>query len=59
MDHRGNLDTTATLTGHELYRLHKSITARRNLSQIALGICEKQRNATLGLMEQVDAVVAR
>ena len=59
MDHRGNLDTTATLTGHELYRLHKSITARRYLSQIALGICEKQRNATLGLTEQVGAVVAR
>lgn len=54
MDVHGNLDPSQQLSGQDRYRLHKSITARRNLSQIALEICDRQRTATLALIAQLD-----
>lgn len=58
LDAQGRLDTTATLTGKELYRLRQSVTMRKDLCVIALGICEKQRIATIELIDLVDKAIA-
>jgi hypothetical protein len=59
MDTNGNIEDSAALTGQERYRLHELIKQRRDLSQIALTICEAQRLATEEMMEALDNVLGR
>ncbi|MCW5899388.1 MAG: hypothetical protein KIT10_08990 [Flavobacteriales bacterium] len=53
-DAQGRLENDAELSGKDRYRLYESIEQRRVLSQIALGICEKQRIATKEMIARLD-----
>lgn len=56
-DAKGRLENDAELSGQDRYRLFESIEQRRGLSQIALGICEKQRIATEQMIARLDDVI--
>ncbi|TYA57508.1 DUF6090 family protein [Formosa maritima] len=54
LDKNGQLDTTKTFTGQELYRLKQTLLERSDLCEIALKHCEKQRIATIALISEVN-----
>jgi hypothetical protein len=58
-DAQGRLENDAELSGQDRYRLFESIEQRRGLSQIALGICEKQRIATERMIARLDQAIKR
>lgn len=58
-DAQGRLEIDAELSGQDRYRLFDSIEQRRGLSQIALGICEKQRIATERMIARLDQAIKR
>jgi hypothetical protein len=54
LDENGQLDTTKTFNGQERYRLKQILLERRDLCEIALKHCEKQRINTIKLISEVD-----
>jgi len=58
-DAQGRLENDVELSGQDRYRLFESIEQRRGLSQIALGICEKQRIATERMIARLDQAIKR
>lgn len=59
LDAEGRLENDAELSGQDRYRLFESIEQRRRLSEIALGICEKQRIATERMIARLDLAIRR
>ncbi|MBK8228840.1 MAG: hypothetical protein IPK70_16890 [Flavobacteriales bacterium] len=57
MDAGGNIENGAALTGQERYRLHELIEQRRDLSKIALAVCDKQRNATERMIARLNKAI--
>jgi hypothetical protein len=58
-DALGRLETNVELSGQDRFRIYESIEQRRVLSKIALVVAEKQRLATLQMINRLDNVIER
>ncbi|HQV74228.1 MAG TPA: DUF6090 family protein [Flavobacteriales bacterium] len=59
MDVNGNIENDVAMTGQDRYRLHELIKQRRDLSRIALTVCEAQRLATAEMIDELDQAVGQ
>lgn len=57
MDPQGRIENNVVLTGQERYRLHELIKQRKDLSRIALTVCEAQRLVTEEMIATLDRMI--